>query len=118
MDVGDKPFTAIFWNVWVESQVTAGKVQALCARFDDIIAKYKPDVFGLNEVLSHNGQEQPPLLKHLESRGYRTFFAPFSPEGTGHFGGSAFASRIDPLGISVHELGPDKYGARRGHTGY
>jgi endonuclease/exonuclease/phosphatase family metal-dependent hydrolase len=113
-----EPFSAIFWNVWVESQLTPGKVQSLCARFDDLIDKHKPDVFGLNEVLSHNGQELPPLLEHLQKRGYRTFFAPFSPESSGHFSGSAFASKIDPISIAVHELGPDKYGARRGHPGH
>jgi endonuclease/exonuclease/phosphatase family metal-dependent hydrolase len=114
-----KPFSAIFWNVWVESQLTADKVQKLCDRFDEIIAKHKPDVFGLNEVLSHDGQAQPPLLKHLESKGYRTFFAPFSPEGTGHFGGSAFATRLSgSLDVTVHELGPDKYGSWRGHHGH
>jgi|GEM_PF-2307681 len=111
------PFSAIFWNVWVESQVTNAKLQNLYSRFDDFIAKYKPDVFGLNEVLSHNGNEQPPLLKYLEKQGYRTFFAPFSPESNGHYSGSAFASRLDPLELSVHELGPDKYGARLGHPG-
>jgi endonuclease/exonuclease/phosphatase family metal-dependent hydrolase len=113
-----EPFSAIFWNVWVESQLTAVKLQRLYARFDDIIAKHKPDAFGLNEVLSHNGTEQPPLLKYLESKGYRTFFAPFSPESNGHFSGSAFASRIEPENITVHVLGPDKYGARRGHPGH
>lgn len=112
-----KPFSTIFWNVWVESQLTGDKLQHLCNRFDEFIANYKPDAFGLNEVLSHNGRELPPLLKHLESRGYRTFFAPFSPEATGHFSGSAIATRVDPLELSVHELGPDKYGARRGHPG-
>jgi endonuclease/exonuclease/phosphatase family metal-dependent hydrolase len=112
-----KQFSAIFWNVWVESQLTSAKMQKLYARFDDIIAKHKPDVFGLNEVLSHNGREQPPLLEYLEKQGYHTFFTPFSPEATGHFSGSAFASRVEPLEIAVHELGPDNYGARRGYTG-
>lgn len=112
-----QPFSAIFWNVWVESQLHADKLQKLCARFDDMIAKHKPDVFGLNEVLSHGGHDLPPLLKHLESKGYHTFFAPFSPESNGHFSGSAFASRIKPQQITVHDLGPDEYGARRGHPG-
>jgi endonuclease/exonuclease/phosphatase family metal-dependent hydrolase len=111
------PFSAIFWNVWVESQSSNAKLQKLYGRFDDFITKYKPDVFGLNEVLSHSGNEQPPLLKHLEQQGYRTFFAPFSPERGGHYSGSAFASRLDPVELAVHELGPDNYGARRGHPG-
>ena len=112
-----RPLSAIFWNVWVESQLTGAQLQQLYARFDAIINEHQPDVFGLNEVLSHQGLEQPPLLKHLEKRGYRTFFAPFSPESSGNFSGSAFASRVEPSLITVHELGPDKYGARRGYSG-
>ncbi|HSW99690.1 MAG TPA: endonuclease/exonuclease/phosphatase family protein [Patescibacteria group bacterium] len=112
-----QPFSVIFWNVWVESQLATDKLRALCRRFDELIAKYDPDAFGLNEVLSHS-RGLPPLLKHLESRGYRVFFAPFSPEKNGYYGGSAFVSKVDPLGIDIHELGPDKHGERHGYPGH
>ncbi|HSW99185.1 MAG TPA: endonuclease/exonuclease/phosphatase family protein [Candidatus Saccharimonadales bacterium] len=112
-----RPLSAVFWNVWVESQLSGTRLQHLLARFDTIIAEHQPDVFGLNEVLSHDGRQLPPLLEHLERRGYHTFFAPFSPESNGNFSGSAFASRVPADGITVHELGPDKYGARRGYSG-
>lgn len=112
-----KPFKAIFWNVWTESQVSAARLNQLCARFDEIIAEHNPDAFGLNEVLADTAEGKSALLKHLETKGYKTFFAPFSPEKNGQLGGSAFASRVEPDAIAYHELGPDKYGAIRGFPG-
>lgn len=111
------PFTALFWNVWVESQQTARKLQILKNRFDTIIDAYHPHSFGLNEVLADkNGNS--PLLKHLESKGYYTVFAPFSPEKNGHFSGSALATRTKPSLLQFHELGPDIYGKVRGFPGH
>jgi endonuclease/exonuclease/phosphatase family metal-dependent hydrolase len=112
-----KPFTALFWNVWVESQNTSARLQALKHRFDHIITTYKPDVFGLNEVLMDNNGKSS-LLAHLEEQGYHTTFAPFSPENNGNFSGSALVSRLQPLQIVFHELGPDRYGAIRGFPGH
>ena len=87
------------------------------ARLDNIIAEHSPDVFGLNEVMADaNGTSK--LLKHLEKQGYRTFFAPFSPERNGHFSGSALVTRAEPSTIDYHDLGPDKYGAIRGFPGH
>lgn len=111
------PFTALFWNVWVESQQTARKLQLLKNRFDAIIAAHQPETFGLNEVLADKDGESS-LLKHLEAQGYQTFFAPFSPEKNGRFSGSALITRSKPLLLQVHELGPDKYGAIRGFPGH
>ena len=112
-----KPFTALFWNIWVESQITETKQRLLKARIDDIIATHQPDAFGLNEVLADkNGKSD--FLNHLESMGYYTFFAPFSPERNGQFSGSALVSRIKPVFIRYHELGPDKYGSIRGFPGH
>jgi hypothetical protein len=111
------PFSALFWNVWVESQLTKPKLKILKDRFDRIIDDHAPDAFGLNEVLADaNGDS--PLLKHLESRGYHTFFAPFSPENSGQFSGSALVSRAKPTHVAHHDLGPDKYGAIRGFPGH
>lgn len=116
MSAKNKPFAALFWNVWVESQIRDTKLRIMQARLDDIIAEHEPDVFGLNEVLADvNGNSK--LLKHLESHGYHTFFAPFSPERDGLFSGSALASRVAPTSITAHVLGPDKYGAIRGFPG-
>lgn len=111
-----KPFTALFWNVWVESQIRAARLKLVRTRLDDIIAEHQPDAFGMNEVLADaNGNSE--LLSHLEKQGYRTFFAPFSPERNGLLSGSAFASRVEPTSITAHELGPDRYGAIRGFPG-
>ncbi len=110
-------FTALFWNVWVESQQTAKRLQLLKNRFDTIIDTYQPHTFGLNEVLADKNNESS-LLKHLEAQGYHTFFAPFSPEKNGVFSGSALVSRSKPKFIELHELGPDKYGAVRGFPGH
>jgi len=111
-------FTALFWNIWVESQVTPAKLSLLQDRLDDIITTHQPDAFGLNEVLAdREGTSQ--LLKHLENRGYHTFFAPFSPERDGKlFSGSALVSRAKPSEIRFHELGPDNYGRIRGFPGH
>lgn len=112
-----KPFTALFWNVWVESQVTDTKLKLLQARLDDIIAVHAPDAFGLNEVMADaNGKSE--LLEHLEKQGYHTFFAPFSPESNGMFCGSALVSKTKPVSVAQHELGPDRYGAIRGFPGH
>ncbi|HSX29204.1 MAG TPA: endonuclease/exonuclease/phosphatase family protein [Candidatus Saccharimonadales bacterium] len=111
------PFTALFWNVWVESQQTAKRLQQLKTRFDTIITTYQPHTFGLNEVLADN-KGKSSLLQHLESQGYHTFFAPFSPERNGVYSGSALATRTAPLLVQFHELGPDKYGAVRGFPGH
>lgn len=112
-----KPFSTLFWNVWVESQMLDTKLRLMQARLDDIIAEHTPDVLGLNEVLADkNGQSA--LLNHLEEQGYHTFFAPFSPERNGQFSGSALVSRKKPVSIDYHELGPDKYGAIRGFPGH
>ena len=112
-----KPFSVLFWNVWVESQMLDTKLRLVKARLDDIIAEHNPDTLGLNEVLAdENGKSA--LLEHLKSQGYHTFFAPFSPERNGQFGGSALVSRAEPKSIAFHELGPDKYGAIRGFPGH
>ncbi len=112
-----KPFTTLFWNVWVANQVTKAKQQRLFARLDEIIATHNPDVFGLNEVMADRQTGKSQLLEHLEEQGYKTFFAPFSPE-KGHMVGSAFAYRTDSADISVHELGPDNSARLRGHPGH
>lgn len=112
-----KPFTALFWNVWVESQNNSVRLQLLKRRFDDIIAAHQPEAFGLNEVLTDPAGNSP-LLKHLEEQGYHTCFAPFSPENNGHISGSALVSRSKPSQIVFHELGPDRYGAIRGFPGH
>lgn len=112
-----QPFSALFWNVWVDSQLDRAKHDHLNARFDDIITKYRPNAIGLNEVVTDKSGKAPLLLK-LEKMGYRTFFAPFSPERNGHFSGSAFASLEEPTDIEYQELGPDKFGERRGHPGH
>lgn len=111
------PFTTLFWNVWVESQSTSAKLGRLKDRIDTIVQAHQPDAFGLNEVVADQAGNSP-LLKHLESLGYHTFFTPFSPEKGGHFSGSAFVSRIRPITVEYHELGPDKYGAIRGFPGH
>lgn len=112
-----KLFTALFWNVWVESQIADTKLRLMQARLDRIIAEHQPDVLGLNEVMAEPSGNSK-LLKHLEKQGYKTFFAPFSPERNGHFSGSAFVSREEPHHIAAHDLGPDKYGAIRGYPGH
>lgn len=117
MGARTKPFTALFWNVWVESQFAEHKLQLLRARLDNIVAAHQPDAFGLNEVLADKDGHSP-LLKHLEAQGYRTFFAPFSPERNGLYSGSALVSRVTPTSITYHELGPDKYAAIRGFPGH
>jgi len=110
-------FSTLFWNVWVESQITEKKLALLRERFDDILTEHQPDALGLNEVLA-DAQGKSPLLQHLQAHGYRTFFAPFSPEKNGFFSGSALITRAKPLNIKHHELGPDAYGAIRGFPGY
>lgn len=111
-----RPFTTLFWNVWAESQLTPTKLQRLQNRLDEIITEYQPDAFGLNEVLADfHGTSK--LLEHLETKGYHTFFAPFSPETSQHLSGSALATRLRPVSIDYHELGPDPYGAIRGFPG-
>lgn len=111
------PFTALFWNVWVESQQSAKRLQLLKSRFDTIIVNHRPEVFGLNEVLADaNGESR--LLEHLEAHGYHTVFAPFSPEKNGFFSGSALVTRTKPLAVQFHELGPDQYGTIRGFPGH
>jgi len=113
-----KAFSIIFWNVWVENQLVAHKLHRLYGRFDEFIAKYRPDAFGLNEVLEAAHGMPPPLLTYLESRGYRVFFAPFGPERNGQRSGTAFASLLEPRSIKVHELGPDKHAELYGHQGH
>ncbi len=117
MGVSSKPFTTLFWNVWVESQIADTRLQLLRSRLDGIIATHRPDAFGLNEVMADKNGDSP-LLKHLEKQGYHTFFAPFSPERNGQYSGSALVSRTKPTSISYHELGPDAYGAIRGFPGH
>ena len=112
-----KLFSALFWNVWVESQLAPARLKLLQDRFDKIIDEYHPDAIGLNEVMADPAGNSP-ILKHLEAKGYSTFFAPFSPENNGHFCGSALASRVKPARILHHDLGPDKYGAIRGFPGH
>src|SRR5690349_14660517 len=102
-----KPFSTLFWNVWVESQMADTKLKLMQARLDDIIAEHSPDVLGLNEVLADKDGKSA-LLSHLEKQGYHTFFAPFSPERNGQFSGSALVSRTKPVTVDYHELGPDK----------
>ncbi len=114
-DMG-KPFSALFWNVWVDSQLTDARLKLLQDRFDRIIDEHHPDTLGLNEVTA-DAHGDSPLLKHLEAQGYHTFFAPFSPENNGKLSGSALATRVKPEKILHHELGPDKYGAIRGFPG-
>jgi endonuclease/exonuclease/phosphatase family metal-dependent hydrolase len=111
-----RALTTLFWNVWVESQQTPVRLQLLKNRFDQIIASHAPDVLGLNEVLAE-ADGSSPLLKHLEEQGYHTSFAPFSPENNGRLSGSALASRLKPVEVTYHDLGPDKYGAIRGFPG-
>lgn len=111
------PFSVLFWNVWVHSQLDEVKKKRLHKRFDDIITDFRPNAIGLNEVVT-DSTGRAPLLAHLEKLGYRTYFAPFSPEKNGHFSGSAFACLEEPLEIQYQELGPDKLGARRGHPGH
>lgn len=83
----------------------------------DLIATHKPSAIGLNEVVTDESGKAP-LLQHLEAQGYKTFFAPFSPEKNGHFSGSAFASLEEPSDIQYQTLGPDKFGDWRGHPGH
>ncbi len=112
------PFTTLFWNVWVESQVAQARLQKLRQRLDGIIKTNAPDVIGLNEVLVDRKTGASPLIKHLEAHGYQTLFAPFSPEKEDYIGGSVLATRVKPSSINVHELGPDRYGQWRGHPGH
>ncbi len=110
-------FTALFWNVWAQNQISTARQRMLLARLDDIIATHNPDVLGLNEVLADKNNRSA-ILDHLQKQGYQTYFAPFSPENRDHFSGSALASRIPPDTINYHDLGPDKYGAIRGFPGH
>lgn len=112
-----KPFSTLFWNVWVENQLAPARLQLLKNRFDHIIETQKPDAIGLNEVMADQDGDSP-LLNHLQNKGYHIFFAPFSPENNGQFCGSALASLSKPAEIAHHELGPDKYGAIRGFPGH
>ncbi|HJQ08820.1 MAG TPA: endonuclease/exonuclease/phosphatase family protein [Candidatus Saccharimonadales bacterium] len=111
-------FSTLFWNIWVRSQLHPVKLGLLKARFDEIITKHKPDVIGLNEVLADKTTGQAPILAHLESLGYHTYFVPFSPERTGELNGSALACRHEVKNIQFLELGPDKSAARRGEPGH
>ncbi|HSW66535.1 MAG TPA: endonuclease/exonuclease/phosphatase family protein [Bacillota bacterium] len=113
-----KSFTALFWNVWFDSQLVTRKTQRLYSHIDDIIASHQPDAIGLNEVLADRDTGESALLKHLESLGYQTFFAPFSPEKGNHMGGSALAYKAKTAVITTHELGPDTYARIRGYPGH
>ena len=112
------PFTTLFWNVWSESQRTETKRSKLFASLDSIITTYKPDALGLNEVLADRKTGESALLKFLESRGYTTFFAPFSPDKNTYTVGSALAYKAKKVHITTHELGPDTFAALRGYPGH
>ncbi len=112
-----RPFAALFWNIWVENQLADTKFRLLKTRLETIISEHAPDVLGLNEVLADE-KGNSALLKYLKEQGYQTFFAPFSPERNGQFSGSALATRINPISVDYHDLGPDKYGAIRGFPGH
>jgi len=113
----NQSFSTLFWNIWADSQFNDRKSRILHERIDDIIHHHRPNAIGLNEVVT-DASGEAPILKHLEKLGYKTFFAPFSPEKNGHFSGSAFASLEDPTEIRYRALGPDKFGAWRGHPGH
>jgi endonuclease/exonuclease/phosphatase family metal-dependent hydrolase len=113
----DRSLSTLFWNVWVQSQLTATRLKLLTNRIDTILVNHAPDVLGLNEVVVNKATGRSALLDHLEKAGYHTYFAPFTPERNGDMSGSALVTKLEPLEVKYHELGPDKYGARRGHTG-
>ncbi len=88
------------------------------SKLDTIIAIYKPDVIGLNEVLADKRGQACPVLRHLEKRGYQIYFAPFGPERTGQFSGSVLATRLPVSRIAFLDVGPDMCAARRGAVGH
>ena len=110
--------SVIFWNIWFLSQVNPERLQELCKRFDNLIDEYQPDVFGLNEVLISRKTGQSRLLQHLESRGYKTYFAPFGPKTETHLTGSALVCRHEPTTVQFPELGPDATAEWKGYKGH
>lgn len=112
------PFSTLFWNVWVDNQLDAARFHHLQAAIDDIIERYNPDVFGLNEVLLDMLDGSSRLLRHLESHGYHTQFASFGPERSGEHWGSAIASRAKPDSVHIETLGTNIMALRRGHANH
>ncbi len=115
--LGKESFSVLFWNIWTYSQLRENRRDKLHARFDSIIQQHRPEAIGLNEVIA-NEDGEAPLLKHLQAQGYKTFFAPFSPERNGQVSGSALATIHEPTVLEYHELGPDITGAKRGYPGH
>ncbi|HSX33421.1 MAG TPA: endonuclease/exonuclease/phosphatase family protein [Candidatus Saccharimonadales bacterium] len=113
-----EPLTVLFWNIWIQNQLTAKRLDVLRRRLGRLIEQYQPHAIGLNEVLAGVKNSHPPVLAFLEEQGYHTHFEPFSPEDSGQFIGSAVATRDQPADISSHVLGPDTAAARRGFAGH
>ncbi len=83
-----------------------------------LINIYKPEFFGLNEVLINTKTQESPVISFLENNGYNVHFTPFSPLSKVWMIGSLLASKQQPLSIREHIQGPDTQAARRGYKGF
>jgi endonuclease/exonuclease/phosphatase (EEP) superfamily protein YafD len=111
-------FRVVFWNVWMDGQLHAAGLRALRDRLGQLIDRYDPDAFGLNEVIMDRTTGLSPVLQYLESRGYHTHFTVHSPDSHNTFMGVALASRRRPHQIVEPVLGPDTSAAKRGLPGH
>ena len=111
--------TMVFWNTWLKNQDgTHPQDGRLQKRLDQLVQEYRPDIFGLNEVLVDAANGASPVLDHLAGLGYRIHFAPFSPHRGKWLIGSAFVSRVPGATATNRALGEDGYARRQGYPGH
>ncbi len=100
-------FCVIFWNVWLENQLSAAAQTRLIARLGTLIDEHRPDAFGLNEILQEHSKQTSEVLDYLKIRGYYTDFTDchtFKKLGRHYSFGSAIASVRTPLKVEKFSL--------------
>jgi exonuclease III len=107
-------FTIIYWNLWFEMQDgSRGDGSLLCQRLDELIKKYSPDAFGLNEAYAHTETGKSPVLDHLRKNGYHIHFCEFGQTANGWAVGSAIATKRKLKRVVSHSYGDNTQSKRR-----
>ena len=89
-------FSIIYWNLWLDNQLNGErKASQLLKTLDGLIEGYKPDCFGINELITRRGSKSMSfVIDYLKQKDYKySYFVTSGPWMNKWDTGDAIVSR-------------------------